>query len=44
MAEKVLDMGTNQMMYPIIYYKVDKLNTVYSDTSMTTNFYLAYDH
>ena len=37
-------MGTNQMNYPIIYYRVDKLNTVYSDTSITTNFYLAYDH
>ena len=36
--------GTNQMRYPIIYYRVDKLNTVYSDTSITTNFYLAYDH
>ena len=36
--------GTNQMRYPIIYYKVEKINTVYSDTSITTNFYLAYDH
>ena len=44
MAEKVLDMGTNKMRYPIIYYEVLKLNTVYSDTSITTNFYLAYDH